>query len=115
MCTGLNPAPLFANSFLQEIINKQYIKKKIKKTDIGRARRSRNVFRFIDDLTVLNDFSDFDRRFQEIYSPECELKKKNLVYLGRVFLDHMITVKNFVQCCLIRWIDFHFKLYAWFT
>ena len=34
-----------------------------KKLDIGRARRSRNVFRFIDDLTVLNDFSDFERRF----------------------------------------------------
>ena len=48
-----------------------------KKTDIERARCSGNVSRFIDDLNVLIDYGEFIRRFQEIYTPEFKLKKKN--------------------------------------
>ena len=40
--------------------------KENKKTDTKRARFA-NIFRFIDDLTVLNDGAEFGRSFREIY------------------------------------------------
>ena len=35
-------------------------------TDIWRARRYTNTFRFIDDLATLNDGGEFERSFKEI-------------------------------------------------
>lgn len=51
--------------------------RKIKKTDIRRAKRFSNTFRFINDLKVLNDDGDFERSFRKIYSPELELQKES--------------------------------------
>ena len=53
-----------------------YLKNKIKKTDIRRARRFVNTFKFCDDLTVLNDGGKFERSFREIYPATLELKKE---------------------------------------
>ena len=35
-----------------------------------------NIFRFIDNLIVLNDSGNFERSFREIFPPELELKDK---------------------------------------
>ena len=65
---GSDPAPFFANLFLFH-----YESKWIKK-----MKESANMFRFIDDLTALNDGGEFERSFKEIYPPELVLKKENL-------------------------------------
>ena len=57
---GSNPANIFLYYYESKWI------KKIKKTDTKRARFA-NIFRFIDDLTVLNDGAEFGRSFREIY------------------------------------------------
>ena len=89
---GSDPAPFFANLFLYYFENKWI--KKIKKTDIRRARRFANTFRFIDDLTALNDGGEFERSFREIYPPELELKKENVDYSEGSFLDLQIKIIN---------------------
>ena len=45
-------------------------------TDIRRAWRFENTFRFIDNLTVLNDGGEFERSYNEIDPPELQRKKK---------------------------------------
>ena len=55
----------------------------MKNTDIRRA----NTFRFIVDLTVLNDGDEFERSFSEFYSPELELKKENDINTVDSYLD----------------------------
>ena len=89
---GSDPAPFFANLFLYHFESKWI--KKIKKTDIGRARRFANTFRFIDDLTALNDGGEFEKSFKEIYPPELELKKENVTNTERSFLDLNIKIEN---------------------
>ena len=44
---------------------------------IGRLTQPRkfsNMFRFIDDLTPINDGSEFEKVYHKIYFPELELK-----------------------------------------
>ena len=64
---GSDPAPLFANLFLYYYESKM---DKEKNTDIRRVGRFLNTFRFIDDLTVLNDGDEFKRQFKEMYPSE---------------------------------------------
>ena len=40
-----------------------------------RARKIENVFRFIDDLTTLNDGGEFELSFKEVYPLELVLEK----------------------------------------
>ena len=89
---GSDPAPFFANLFLYYFENKWI--KKTKKNDIRRARRFANTFRFIDDLTALNDGGEFERSFREIYPPELELKKENIDNTNGSFLYLTIKIKN---------------------
>ena len=89
---SLVTAPLSTYLFIYYYGNKWI--NKIKKTDIGRARHFGNIFRFINDLTVLNDCSQLGRSFQKIYLPELELKKENLGYVEGSFLDLMINMKD---------------------
>lgn len=49
---------------------------KLKNSDIRRVRRFANIFRFVDDLKVLNDDWECERSFKEIYPLELELQKK---------------------------------------
>ena len=52
---GSDPAPFFANLFLYTYESKWMAE--LKKSDIRRARKFVNVFRFIGDLIALNDGS----------------------------------------------------------
>ena len=49
-----------------------------KTTDIRRAWRFENTFRFIDNLTVLNDGGEFERSYNKIDPPELQRKKKKI-------------------------------------
>ena len=54
---GLDPAPFLANLFLAyyEI----HFIDELRKTDYGRAKKFLNTYRFIGDLTPLNDNGEF--------------------------------------------------------
>ena len=89
---GSDPAPFFANLFLYYYESKWL--KKIQKTDIARARRLANTFRFIDDLAAINDGGEFSRSYQEIYPPELELGQENIENSSASFLDLDIRVQQ---------------------
>ena len=82
---GSDPAPFFANLFLY-YYESNWIKS-IKKNDLIRARRLCNIFRFIDDLSVINDAEEFENNFKHIYPKELELTKENVNYSEVSFLD----------------------------
>lgn len=63
-----------------------------KKTDIRRARRFANNFRFIDGLRVLDYGGEFERGFREIYPPELKLKKENGINREGSFLGVGISL-----------------------
>ena len=61
----INICIYMANLFLYYYENKWI--NKLKKSDIGRARRYSNIFRFIDDLSAFNDGWEFQNNYREIY------------------------------------------------
>ena len=68
-------APLFANLFLYYYENKWI--NIIETMGVGRARHFVNIFKFIDELTVVNDCGEFEKTFNKIYPTESELKNKH--------------------------------------
>lgn len=50
------------------------------------ARGFTSAFRFIDEMTVLNDGGEFDKSFMEIYPAELELMKENEINTEGSFL-----------------------------
>ena len=89
---GSDPAPYFANLFLYFYESKWL--KKIQRTDLRRARRFSNTFRFIDDLNAINDSGEFERSYLDIYPPELELGRENEDDRYASFLDLDITIVN---------------------
>ena len=73
---GSDPAPFFANLFLY-FFEKKWVDD-LKKRDLLRARKLGNIFRFIDDLSAINDNGEFEKNFREIYPEELELGKENV-------------------------------------
>ena len=53
-----------------------------------------NSFRFIDDLAVLNNGSEFERSFQEIYASVLDFRKKNFTGTEISFLDLGIKIED---------------------
>ena len=89
---GSDPAPFFANLFLY-FYEKKWITE-LKKRDLLKARKLGNIFRFIDDLSSINDNGEFERSYKEIYPEELELGKENLDESEASFLDLSIKLKN---------------------
>ena len=87
---GYDPAPYFANLFLYFYESKWL--KKIQRTDLRRAHRFSNTFRFIDDLNAINDSGEFERSYLDIYPPELELGKENEDDQYASFLDLDISI-----------------------
>ena len=77
---GSYSAPFFWNLFFYYYESKWI--NRTKKADSRRDWCFENVFRFIDDLTELNDC--VEKHFHEIYPPELELGTKTLV----IYKDH---------------------------
>ena len=107
---GSDPAPFFANLFLYYYENTWL--RKIQKTDIARARRFANTFRFIDDLSILNDGGEFSRSYIEIYPPELELGRQNANTSYASFLDLSIRIQNgkFDTCLFDKRDNFPFNI-----
>ena len=72
---GSDPAPFMANLFLY-FYEAKYVNE-LKKSDMAKARKFRNTFRFIDDLLTVNDDGEFEKNISRIYPPELELKKEH--------------------------------------
>ena len=89
---GSDPAPFFANLFLYFYESKWL--KELKRIDLSRARRFGNTFRFIDDLTAINDGGEFERCFRDIYPSELKLKKENVGSLDATFLDLELSITD---------------------
>ena len=87
---GSDPAPFFANLFLFHY-ESEWIRS-ISRVDFARARRLFNTFRFIDDLTALNDQDEFARSFKEIYPAELTCNKENTGNTSATSLDLAINI-----------------------
>jgi len=89
---GSDPAPFFANLFLYYYESKWL--KKVQRSDLRRARKFGNTFRFIDDLVAINDGGEFEKSFHEIYPAEMELGKENDGTNSASFLDLEISITD---------------------
>ena len=90
---GSDPAPFFANLFLSHYEAKWI--KTLSRTDYARAKRVFNVFRFIDDLVILNDQGEFSRSFLEIYPEQLVLNKENdNTNMKASYLDLNISISD---------------------
>ena len=72
---GSDPAPFFANLFLY-FCEIKWINK-LKKSDLIKARKLCNIFRFIHDLNSINDGGEFKSNYSNIYPEELQLSKEN--------------------------------------
>ena len=66
-----------------------------KNTDIRRTWWFENTFRFIDNLTVLNDGGEFERSYNKIDPPELQRKKKKDINTEGSFLYMNIKIKSY--------------------
>ena len=89
---GSDPAPFLANLFLYYYESEWLTK--IMKTDLERARRFANTFRFIDDLLALNDSGEFEKSYPEIYPKDLLLKKENDGYEKGSYLCLFLSILN---------------------
>ena len=89
---GSDPAPFFANLFLYYFEHNWM--NQIKKNDLIRARKMCYLFRFIDDLSAINDGGDFENNFKDIYPEELQLGKENQNSSEASFLDLSIQIHN---------------------
>ena len=65
-----------------------------KKKSMRREEAFTNSFRFIDDLAVLNNGSEFERSFQEIYASVLDFRKENFTGTEISFLDLGIKIED---------------------
>ena len=89
---GSDPAPFFANLFLYFYERKFMLN--LQKKDLHRARKYGNVFRFIDDLSAINDSNEFENNHKQIYPEELLLNKENTSNSQASFLDIDVTINN---------------------
>ena len=89
---GSDPAPFFANLFLYFYESKWM--NELKKQDLIQARKLSNIFRFIDDLNVVNDDELFENNIRHIYPEELELTKESSNTKESSFLDLDISIEN---------------------
>ena len=87
---GSDPAPFFANFFLYHYESKWITD--LKKKDPWKARKFRNINRYIDDLITPNDDNEFSKSFLQIYPPELKLNKENSSDDAATFLDMDIKI-----------------------
>ena len=89
---GSDPAPFFANLFLY-VYESRFISNLLK-VDRKRAFKFRHVFRFIDDLSALNDEGEFSKSFHEIYPKEMELKQENKTETSASYLELAMAIED---------------------
>ena len=89
---GTDCAPDLANLFLFAFENKYIIGLiNVKSDDI---KWLKFIYRYIDDLMVLNDNGNFDSAYTEIYPQTLDLKYKARSRTSATFLDMDISINN---------------------
>ena len=91
---GTDCAPFLANLFLY-YFEEKFIKTCIQNKEFDKCKKLKSVFRYIDDLTVLNDDGFFLSNFNKIYPPCLDLKLINTTSNQQAdVLDIHIEIKN---------------------
>ena len=88
---GTNSAPFMANIYLA-VYEYEFINKLERSNKSKELKLLKNIFRFQDDLLVLNDNNYFYSIFEDIYPVEMVLKKTNLSPQKVNFLDVTISI-----------------------
>ena len=70
--------PTFSINLYLFYYDSKWIKKVTKKKDIRQARRFDHVFRYIDDITTLNDVREFERSYKRNMSSLARAQEENL-------------------------------------
>ena len=81
---GLKPAPQRANGTLHK--EEFSFQEHMTKTNYRVARSLNHTFRYIDDITPLNDKGNFEKYFSQIYPPELELNRENVGFKSATVL-----------------------------
>ena len=96
---GSDIVPLFGNLFLFFYESRWWLKSI--KNDYVVARKFSNIFRLIDDLIAVNDGSEFENQYNEIFPTKLILKKENTSYTATTFLDlHLCINEGQIQTSL---------------
>ena len=108
---GTNSAPHLANCYLA-VYEYEYMQLLQSKNKLEELKNLQNIFRFQDDLLVLNDNGTFDTLYQHIYPKEMVLKKTNVSPQKVNFLDMSISVfqGKFRFSCYDKRNDFNFNV-----
>ena len=108
---GTNSAPHMANIYLAEYEHR-FIMKLDQSNKSKELKLLKSIFRFQDDLLVLNDNGLFDTIFKDIYPVEMILKKTNLSPQKVNFLDITISIyqDKFRYKCYDKRNDFNFNV-----
>ena len=67
---------------------------KSKKSNLQKAMKFVETFPSLNDLCAINDNSDFEENFKELYTPEIVLKKENTPNIKGQLFNLEITVKH---------------------
>ena len=62
------------------------------KTNYQVAKSLNHTFRYIDDITPLNDKGNFEKYFSQIYPPELELNRENIGFKSATVLELDVNV-----------------------
>ena len=88
---GSHPAPFFPNRFI--FLKETDWVKAQRKLGTVNVRNINNSFWFIDNLTLLNDDSTFEKHYKDIYPTKLELKKEIKAVPVPLFLMFTFTLK----------------------
>ena len=96
-CSPVNLLPIFRTSVYKNTSGGLLLKwiQKAKQKNLIQARKFSNMFRFIDDLIVINDGSEFEKVYHKVFPSKLELKRQNSSEKQASVLDLDIVNKNF--------------------
>ena len=89
---GTDPGPFMANAHLYKY--EFDFQTNMRKNNYKVARSLNNTFRYIDDISPINDKGNFIKYKSEIYPKELELSKENLGTTEATILDLNIKIEN---------------------
>ena len=90
---GTDCAPWIANLtlFAYEFV---FLTNRLKANDFQVCRKLRFSFRYIDDISVVNDDGEFERQYRQIYPSTLTLKKVNSTDNAADVLDVSVVIKD---------------------
>ena len=89
---GTDSAPQIANLYLHALESKYYFN--IMKTNPKIAKKLKYTFRYIDDISTINDDNLFDTEYRNIYPTSLELVKVNTSNQQASVLDIDVKINN---------------------